>query len=201
MIDAIKIYLGGLGEIRSGYPLRGAISPVSGGSTLVVQMRDVASDRPLHWPAVVRTELTGRQMPEWLTDGDVLLVTRGNRYYAVALENVPDRTVSGPHLYHLRLKPNSRLLPAFLAWQLNQSPIQRHLHQAAEGSNQLSIRRAELEALSISVPPIVDQQRIVRLAELAARERVLLEQLIRNREQELGALALVLAGPIDTLNN
>lgn len=193
MIDAIQLPLGTLAELRVGYPFRGAVALIAGGSVPVVQMKDVSAMGAMDWGAVVRTGLTGRREPDWLASGDVLFVARGNHYYAAALEAVPDRSVCGPHLYHLRLKRGSAVLPEFLAWQINQPPIQRLLRQAAEGSNQLSIRRAELEALPISVPSLAVQEQIVRLAQAAARERALLDQLILNRERQLSALALALA--------
>ena len=130
-----------------------------------------------------------------------MFVARGNHYYAAALDAVPNRSVCGPHLYHLRLKRGSTVLPAFLAWQINQPPIQRLLRQAAEGTNQLSIRRAELEALPISVPSLADQKHIVGLVEFAAHERVLLNQLVLNRERQLSALAFALADAASRPNN
>ena len=81
------------------------------------------------------------------------------------------------------------LMPAFVAWQINQAPFQRQLLQAAEGSSQLSIRRPLLEALTLSIPSLQIQQSIVALAELARQERQTLKQLIRNREQQINALA------------
>ena len=201
MIDAVKMSLGILAEFRVGYPFRGAIALVAGGSVPVVQMKDVSATGAMDWGAVVRTELTGRREPDWLVSGDVLFVARGNHYYAAALEAVPNRSVCGPHLYHLRLKRGSAVLPEFLAWQINQPPIQRLLRQAAEGSSQLSIRRAELEALPISVPSLAVQEQIVRLAKAAARERALLDQLILNRERQLNALAFSLADAAGRPNN
>ena len=192
MIDALFEFLGFIAEFRTGYPFRGAIEPVEGGTVAVVQIKDVSPSQAVTWDAVVRTELTGRRAPEWLASGDILLVARGNRYYAVALDTVPDRAICGPHLYHLRLKGGAEILPQFIAWQINQPPIQRLLSQAAEGSNQLSIRRAELEALPISVPALAVQEHIVRLAEVAERERALLNQLVRNRERQMSALASAL---------
>ena len=58
---------------------------------------------------------------------------------------------------------------------------------------QLSIRRPVLESLTLCVPSLSDQQRIVALADLARRERHTLQQLIHNREQQLQALAEGLA--------
>ncbi|MDP2826034.1 MAG: restriction endonuclease subunit S [Sulfuritalea sp.] len=201
MIDASKTTLKAIAEFRVGYPFRGAIEPVTDGSVAVVQMKDVSPMGALAWRAVVRTELTGRREPDWLVAGDLLFVARGNHYYAVALEAVPHGTVCGSHLYHLRLKRGSAVLPEFLAWQINQPPIQRLLRQAAEGSNQLSIRRAELEALPISVPPLAVQERIVGLAQTAARERTVLDKLILNRERQLSALAFALAEAADHPDN
>lgn len=201
MIDAMQRQLGALAEFRVGFPFRGAIEPLAGGSVLVVQMKDVSATGAMDWGAVVRTELTGRKEPDWLVSGDVLFVARGNHYYAAALGAVPNRFVCGPHLYHLRLKRGSAVLPEFLVWQINQPPIQRLLRQAAEGSNQLSIRRAELEALPISIPSLAVQERIVRLAEAAARERTLLDKLILNRERQLNALAFSLADAADRPSN
>lgn len=73
--------------------------------------------------------------------------------------------------------------------QINQPPFQRQLQQAAEGSGQLSIRRPVLEALTLSIPAMQQQRGIAALADLARRERQALQQLIRNRELQLHALA------------
>jgi hypothetical protein len=156
-------------------------------------MRDLTLDGSVRWADVIRTELAGRRAPDWLVPGDLLLVARGNRYYAASLAAVPGRAVCGPHLFHLRLKSGAPVLPEFLAWQINQLPLQRVLRKAAEGSSQLSIRRPELEALQISVPSMSNQKKVAHLAGLALRERDLLTSLIRNREHQLETLATELA--------
>ena len=114
-------------------------------------------------------------------------------FYAVCIDEPPGPSVCSPHFFHLQVASNAPLLPAFLAWQINQPPFQRQLQQAAEGSSQLSIRRPVLESLTLSVPSLADQHRIVALAELARAERRALSQLINNRERQLQALAEDLA--------
>lgn len=142
---------------------------------------------------MVKTELAGRRSPDWIAGGDVLFVSRGPRFYGACVSQPPLPAICSPHLIHLRVKPEARLLPAFLAWQLNQTPLQRKIQAAAEGSNQLSIRRSELAALTISVPSLEAQRQIVNLANAARDERALLRTLIANREQQLDAIALSLS--------
>lgn len=193
MIDVTHTYLGDLAEIRAGYPFRGPVEQIAEGSVRVVQMRDLTLEGSVKWADVIRTELVGRRTPDWLVPGDLLMVARGNRYYALSLATVPGRAVCGPHLVHLRLRSGAPVVPEFLAWQINQLPMQRVLRKAAEGSSQLSIRRSELEALETCVPSIATQKKIAQIAALAVRERDLLTSLIRNRERQLEVLATELA--------
>lgn len=193
VIDANRIRIRDLATVRSGYPFRGALTEVLPGGVPVVQMKDIRPDLGVDWNGVVRTELTGRKEPDWLQAGDVLFVARGQRFFAACVGSPPDPAVCGPHLMRLRLRPDSSLVPEFLAWQINQPPIQKQLREAAEGTNQLSVRVAEIEALILALPPVEHQRRIVALAHAAARERQVLLQLILNSEQELAALAGELA--------
>lgn len=191
--DAYFIELAAAVRVRAGYPFRGSIEEAVDGDAFAVQMKDVDVDTGVSWPGVIRTSLAGRKQPDWLRAGDVLFVSKGARFYAVCIDEPPNAAVCSPHFFHLQVAPRAPLLPAFLAWQINQPPFQRQLQQAAEGSSQLSIRRPVLESLTLSVPSLADQQRIVALADLARQERRTLHQLIHNREQQLQALAEGLA--------
>lgn len=197
-IDATHSNLGSLVTVRSGYPFRGSIEESDEGDVMVVQMKDVDVGEGVNWPGAARTSLAGRKGPDWLRGGDVLFVFKGARFYAVCIDEPPSQAVCSPHFFHLQVAASGPLLPAFLAWQINQPPFQRQLQQTAEGTSQLSIRRPALEALMLGVPPLADQHRIVELAELARQERRALHQLIHNRERQLQALAehLAYAAPV-----
>ena len=95
----------------------------------------------------------------------------------------------------VRAKPGAAVLPEFLAWHINRSPSQRYLASNAEGTDQLSIRRAVLEAMPIAVPALQKQRLLVQLAETVQQERMRLEALIKNREQQLDGLAQRLLAP------
>lgn len=200
IIDAYLLEFGLAVGVRSGYPFRGSIDESADGEALAVQMKDVDSEHGVSWSGVARTSLAGRKQPDWLKAGDVLFVSKGARFYAVCIDEPPSPAVSSPHFFRLQVAPNVSLLPAFLAWQINQPPFQRQLQQAAEGSSQLSIRRPVLESLTLCVPSLANQQRIVALADLARQERHTLDQLIHNRKMQLQALAENLAHSAQALH-
>jgi hypothetical protein len=191
--DAIYIELAAAVRIRAGYPFRGSVEEVSNGEALAVQMKDVDIDAGVKWRDVIRTSLAGRKAPDWLKAGDVLFVSKGARFYAVCIDDPPGRAVCSPHFFHLEVASDRQLLPAFLAWQINQPPFQRQILQAAEGSSQLSIRRPVLESLTLSVPSLAVQRSIVELDGLARLERQTLYRLIQNREIQIQAIAEDLA--------
>ena len=193
-VGASIFELGDLITVQFGFPFRGSIEVVADGAVSVVQMKDVNPDTGVHWPGLLRTELPGLKKPDWLRVDDILFISRGTRFYAVCLDTPPSPSVCNTHFLHLRAMLNKKVVPAFVAWQINQAPFQRLLQQSAEGSSQLSIRRPILESLALHIPSLADQQRIVALAASAQRERQVLQRLIRNREHQLQALAEQLAG-------
>ena len=193
MIEAKQKILDSLAEVRSGYPFRGSVPVVENGSVRVVQMRDVDPAGEVDWSGVASTELEGRKDPDWIAAGDVLFASRGHRYYAACVDAVPGRAICGQHLFHMRIRPSAQVLPTFLAWQINQPPLQKLLGKMAEGSSQLSIRRGILESLPIALPSLAAQQKIMALVELAKQEQAGYLALIRTREKQLEALVEGLA--------
>jgi hypothetical protein len=187
--DANNRSLGQVATIRLGHSFRGSIPEVIDGDIRVVQTRNVLPDRPIDYNRLLTTELDTRKDPEWLEDQDLLFVSRGARNFAVLVADPPPRTICSPHFYVLRLFESESLLPEFLAWQLNQMPAQTHLRQSAEGSSQLSIRRAALAQTPIHVLPLVQQRAVLHLVHAAQAERNALNTLIQNREAELAVVA------------
>jgi hypothetical protein len=187
--DAIKQILSSVARVQAGYPFRTTVEEVPDGDVRVIQMKDVSPELGVDWSGVVRTRLGGRKQPDWIVDGDILFAAKGARFYAACVGGTLANAVCVPAFFHLRVRPEAALDPEFLAWQINQPPCQRQLLQAAEGSSQLSIRRAVLEQLVLAVPPLFEQRRIVALARLAVQERQALQRLIHNREQQLQAIA------------
>ena len=188
--DAIKVVpLKEVAKACLGYSFRGAVKDVPDGDVAVVQIKNTDPERGVDWSALIKTVLPGRKKPEWLQAGDVLFTARGNRNVAVHIDQVSGRAVCAPHFYLLRTSGDA-ILPAYLAWYINESPAQRYFAQSAEGTLITSIRRGVLEELPVPVPSMERQQMIANLVAAARHEKQLTEQLIRNRDQQLKLVAL-----------
>lgn len=183
-----------IAEIRAGHPFRGSVPEDVNGSVSVIQIKDVDWAGRVKWAGLTKTSLEGRKEPDWIKNGDVLFVARGAKIVAAYVDDVSIPCVCSQYFYLLRIK-SERLLPEFVAWQINQQPAQTYLVKSAEGSAQVSVRRSMLEDLSIVIPPLNQQRIIVELAKSASHEREIFEALINNREQELRVIAKKLLEP------
>lgn len=187
----MKTYLANYVDIQGGHPFRGSIPADPQGNAYALQIRDAGPEGVADWATLTRTSLDAYKSVVWLRPGDIVFAARGQNNYALCFDEVPVPAVCSQYFFLLRVR-SSTLLPGFLAWQMNRQPAQRYFAQHAEGSDQIGIRRGVLEALPIAVPSIEQQQRIAALDKAAHEERKALRALIRNREQQLDALAFQL---------
>ena len=189
-IRADKSNLSDIATAAAGHPFRGKIEPIEGAETAVVQMRDT-SPSGVDWTSCVRTEVAGRREPDWLRPGDILFPARGNVSLAVLIdESIGSlQAVAAPHFFLLRVS-RSDVLPAYLAWWLNQEPAQRHLEQNAQSSTLVrNIARPVLEATPVMLPPLSRQEQIAGLANAMQREEELLHRLRQTNQQIMTGLA------------
>lgn len=187
--------LGSVATIAAGYPLRGAVDELTSGDVAIVQMRNVDAEGGVNWSEVQRIVLPSKRSPAFLAVGDIIFTTRGTRNFALALDAVEGEAVCSPHFFVIRVCDVNRIVPAFLAWQINQRVAQEYFQREATGSHILNIRREVIEKLPLVIPPLAKQRAIVALADVARAERAALTQLIDNRNQQLEAIALGLVTP------
>jgi restriction endonuclease S subunit len=177
--------------VKAGHPFRGKILEDTEASTYVVQIRDIDNDGYIHWQQLIRTNITGRKSPDWLKKGDVLFAARGARNAAAYVGDIDKPTVCAPHYFLIQVTDES-VLPEFIAWQLNQENAQRYFANSAEGSAQMNIRRAVLEATPLVIPSIEKQKAIVGFDNKVKQEKRLLNDLIDNRAKQMQGIAKTL---------
>jgi hypothetical protein len=185
-----SVVLGDVAWAASGYPLRSSTEELEGGDVHFVQLKNMSQDADIDWAVVPKVTLPSKRQPTWLSDNDVLFASRGTKTLAYPLAKTPPRTVCAPQFFVLTVRDTRKLLPEFLAWQINQKPAQDYLQRSATGSYIQNIRRNVLENLPIAVPPLHSQQLIVKFWRAAQHERTTLNRLIENRNNQLEALAM-----------
>ncbi|WP_370258771.1 hypothetical protein [Marinobacter nauticus] len=197
-----RLLLRSLATIHPGYPFRGKLPGDKDGNAFVVQFRHLVVGEPLDdkdGQTLDRVTLPGRRRPDFLWPGDILFMARGTRNDAAVIKALPHNTVCTPNFFHLRLKPDAfRLMPEFLAWQLNQTDAQRYFAMCSQGSAAPSVTKTQLGDLPVVVPPIEQQKLMIKLADAARREQALLEQLIENRQRMTDAVARHILRPDTT---
>ena len=186
----MKILLHEIAVIEAGHPFRGAIPEHKTGDCQVIQVRDISEDGVIDWTKVVSSQITSRKQPQWLIEGNIIFAFRGPRNLATCIPSLDRQVVCAQHFFRVILKDANGILPEFVAWQLNQAPLQRYFRQSAEGSSQVSIRRAVLEQAIIILPPIEKQRQLVAMHRCVINEKQVLQQLIDNRQQQLEAVAI-----------
>jgi len=176
-----------MAEIHAGYPFRGRIQELKKGAIGVVQMRNINLGGGIAWGNLVRTEIKGRRQHDLLAADDILFAAKGTQNYAYHIQQVPDQCVASPHFYQIRVIDKQKILPEFLAWQINQRTAKAYFTKSAEGSTTLSIRRSVLEDLIIQVPPVETQAQAIRLYRCFVKERDLTNKLMENRQKQITA--------------
>ncbi len=178
-----------IASIELGFQLRSQVIQSPESKELLIQMKDVSKTNGVNWKTCVPTRLPGKKMPQWLCDGDVIVVARGFNFFAAHIQDIPQgfQAVAAPAFFVLS-KINAQILPEYLTWWLNQVPTQRYFEKSAEGAISKSLKRNALENTPVIIPPLEQQKHIVSLARLFREEYRLLEQMRTNTAQMQTAL-------------
>lgn len=172
-----------------GYSFRGRLESDFAGDVAVIQMKDINEAnalRPEDLTQIVMPELAERHCVQ---KGDLLFRSRGGSYGAALVSADLGRTVLAAPM--LLIRPTSKAInPVYLHWVLNHRETLAALEAMEAGTSVKMISKAALEQLEIPLPSLKEQSRIVAIAQLAAHESILLEQL-RLRRNKLAAKVLM----------
>ena len=191
VISKFIMKLKNITKIQSGYINRGKIEPRDDGTCLLLQAKDTDSDSLSY-----RTEALVRFMPrlsgkDWfLKPGDILFMARGARNFSVLIDKLPDSVLAAACFFVVRIA-NSEILPEYLCWYLNQSPIDEYLKRfSGRAVHMPVVRRAVLESIDIPLPPIKIQKQVSEMNKLLHKEQELYKKLAEKRKYLLTEICL-----------
>lgn len=189
--------IGHLANIQAGYQFREKVEPDPKGAIGVLQIKDIPDRRRLTPETIDRVTFDKPSEPYRVNRGDVLFLSRGHKQFAVAIEHDLRDTIASGYFYILRTDP-AQIRPAYLAWYLNQPPMQDQFKQLAKGTHMPFVSQAEFRELEVLIPPLAVQDQIVALAALADQEQSLLADIAAKRAQLLQTLSLSAAERVHT---
>lgn len=119
-----------------------------------------------------------------LRAGDVLFAAKGTKNFAAVYEahNLP--AVASTSFFVIRLF-DSKVIPEYLAWFLNNQSTQVSLKAQAMGTSIPSISKVVLEELEIPVPTIEKQKSVVAISKLRWQEKSIHAKLVSLRDKKI----------------
>lgn len=177
--------------LKAGYPFRGKIKGISNGSVNVVQAKDISEHAELKESDLIKTELTGKRKPDWLMQDDIIIINKGHKNTAAHISKNMESTTIAPTLFILKVRSNwkNKINMKFLAWQLNQAPIQNYFRRSMQGSKLVTLRRQVIEDALIGIPPLKEQETLVKIYENGTQQQKVLATMMRNINHQMTALA------------
>ncbi|ALJ05188.1 hypothetical protein APS56_08650 [Pseudalgibacter alginicilyticus] len=125
-------------------------------------------------------ELDGKNDKFLLQPNDVILAGKGHRTFAWAYNPDFGKAIPSSLFYTIRTKP-SKVLGAYLAQFLNSEKTQYNLKLIGAGATITSIPKKELEEITVEIPSLEEQKKIVDFIELLDEDLRLTQNLLEKR--------------------
>lgn len=179
-----------IADIQLGYQFRKKIEPADNGANRVIQIRDFDEGHVLNKEGLNRVRIDKPAEQYLIRKGDILFLSRGHRNWAAVIGDDLSDTVAVSHFFVIKRK-RATILPEYLAWYINQTPAQEYLHNIARrGTHMPLVTMSAFKGLTVEVPDMVIQHRIVELNRLMEKEKKLLTELQKKRLFLINAISL-----------
>ena len=190
----MKARIRDIAGVQSGFQFRKKLEPGPAGSHWVIQIKDIDAGHGHQLDAGSLWRVSPRRdaAKDLLREGDVLYLGKGRRNYATPILSLPagaEGTIAAGYFFVLRLTRDD-IRPDYLAWYINQPAAQQYLAEYFRGTGIPFIRQDDFARLEVRIPPLVVQERIVRLHELALREGQLLARLRQKRARLIHGICM-----------
>lgn len=146
----------------------------------VIQMKDLEDNYTRIGADLTKVDSASIAKRHYLQPGDVLLLSKGSNNFAVLYDLKNQRHVAASAFFVLR-PDSSRVLPAYLAWYLNQPPVQQYIKDQRAGTYIPNVNRGTIEGISVHLPGMQKQVLISRIASLSLREKQIIQMLQEKR--------------------
>lgn len=171
-------------NIRYGRSIRSALVNAPGSDIKLVQTKDFNMNG-IDWDKCASTIHVGNKMPQILQEDDILFIIRSrlNQAFLVdaSINNVKEKVIFGALMYGLRCH-ETKVLPEYLAWWINQEPAQKYFRGKTDAVSAVdpSTKRDTLMGLPVVLPSLKDQAVIMNEQRQLKTEMAVLQEKMDN---------------------
>ncbi|MFQ5456797.1 MAG: restriction endonuclease subunit S [Nitrospirota bacterium] len=179
-----------IAEVQIGCQFRKRLESTRDGTYQVIQIRDIRENHNICVKDLCKVTPDHSVKRYLVTKGDILFLARGHRNFAVLIEDYLVNTIAASYFLILRLKTKD-ILPAYLAWFINQSPAQEYLQRLARrGSHIPIVPKSVFKNLKVDIPELDTQEKIVELNRLFEKKSYLLKNLMEKYSLLISSVSL-----------
>lgn len=179
----MKTTLGNIANIQTGIFAK----PIDEGEIVYLQAKHFDENGNLI--SLLHPDLNSNDIPNkhFLQQGDVLFAAKGTKNFAACYQNINQPSVASTSFFVIRLLDNinSKILPEFLVWFLNNPSSQKYLKSNAIGTAIVSISKNVLAELEILIPNLQTQKSILKISQLRKSELDLKQQIEILKERQI----------------
>lgn len=181
-----------LDDFFAGFSFRQKVEHDPDGDLHVIQMKDLQDNYSTI--GLNLTKINSEKISDkyFLQKGDVLLITKGANNVAVEYTLDFKKAIAASAFYVLR-PDQSKIIPSYLAWYINQEPVQQHFKANLAGTYIPNLNKAAIEEIVITLPPIEKQELVVAIDRLRRKEIELTTELLEKRKLFTTALLMDIA--------
>lgn len=176
----MKIKLGEIASIRTGFAFRTKVERDPEGMVGVVQMKDLNTYNQLDLSDIYKVQVGEVDDRHFLQPNDILFRSRGVSNTASLIREDLKRFVAAAPLTLIRVT-EGKAVPAYVCWFINHPHGQSQISRFSKGTSQQLVNNSDLGELEIDLPPIDKQRAIAELADLGQQEQRLMVDLAEKR--------------------
>jgi restriction endonuclease S subunit len=159
------------------------------GEVEVIQMKDVDIEGNISENLVhISADLV--KPKHLLQAGQIILLAKGKYTSACLIKESDKKLVISSAFFSLKVKPGQKLLPEFLQWYLNQPEARSYFKSFASGTSMFTLPMSVLKNLSVPLPDLSMQEKVVRMVHLRNQEKALVLQLEDEKEKYIQQLLM-----------
>ena len=187
-----KVILREVADIRIGYQARGRIDEDLDGNFVIVRSRDFDENGKLNLDEAMRFYPSANIDPlkYLISAGNILVKARGSRHLAYLIDQPLNNTVAANSFYIIQIVDDAKVIPAYLAWWINQPKVQAYFEQEQGVSTIPFISKTVFSEAPVLIPPLEIQMKVGELNLLWKLEHGLLQQLTQKKETLIHVVAL-----------